>query len=278
MKNWKISPKDLNIAKYVDCYWFLEKEPSDVGNNRPKLNPDPSAHLIIAGTDHKYHYEQNSSLQKGNGSHWIYPHRNTFVMNHSEPFGIIGIKFRVGALYAMAHLQPTLTLDRISPADINSLVGDASFCARHCLANIVESSTQARDSLDHILGPWLLKSREDRHSELTRNVLPLLSTTAVAKLGSMLHRSQRTVERSFLRTTSLTLKQCQSMIRLEQMLDYLYKFGKTDINWLDVASRFEFSDQPHLIRHLRQSIGETPSEYLQKRDLTIDIYGDFELS
>ena len=26
----KLSPKNIDVAKYVECYWFLEKEPGDL--------------------------------------------------------------------------------------------------------------------------------------------------------------------------------------------------------------------------------------------------------
>ncbi len=121
-----------------------------------------------------------------------------------------------------------------------------------------------------------MDSREDRHSQLVRQAYPLLVNTAVAGLGEMLHCSQRTLERSFQRVTGLTLKQCQSMERLESILAYLYHQGDETIDWADIAQRFGFSDQPHLIRYFKSSIGATPGRYARQRDLTIDIYGNFE--
>ena len=74
------------------------------------------------------------------------------------------------------------------------------------------------------------------------------------------------------------MKQYQSMTRLEEILNYLYQLNEVEINWSAVASKYDFSDQPHLIRHLKSYIGRTPAEYVQKRDLTIDIYGNFEFN
>jgi len=48
------------------------------------------------------------------------------------------------------------------------------------------------------------------------------------------------------------------------------------VNWADIATKFKFSDQPHLIRYLKNNIGATPGEYARQRDLSIDIYGNFE--
>jgi len=276
MKNWKFVPKNIHVAKYVECYWFLEKEQGDAGNNHPKLNPNPSAHLIISNFNQKFQYDQDSLSQKGSGNHWIFPHRKTFTMDHSVSFQIIGIKFRVGALYSLKNSFSSSKLEMVERVDINQLVDLESFRSESLLMNAVRNPQQVCDTLDETLAPWLLKSQADKHTELVSRILPLLCSTPIAQIGTVLHRSQRTIERSFLRVTDLTLKQCQSMIRLEEILNYLYKLNDKDIDWVDLAAKFEFSDQPHLIRHLKSSIGKTPGEYARQRDLTIDIYGDFE--
>ncbi|WP_332871137.1 MULTISPECIES: hypothetical protein [unclassified Shewanella] len=42
------------------------------------------------------------------------------------------------------------------------------------------------------------------------------------------------------------------MNKLETMLEYLYQRNATDIDWVDVALTFDFSEQPHLIRQLKK--------------------------
>ncbi|MEC7118708.1 MAG: AraC family transcriptional regulator [Pseudomonadota bacterium] len=278
MKSWKLLPKIENISKYVECYWFLEKEVNDRSNIYPKLNPDPSPHLIIANFNHVYQYTHGSTFQYANGDHWIFPHLKTFTMDHSNPFQIIGIKFRIGALYSLNLPNLRSSLDKVKSIDINKLLGLETFSSDQLLTNAVEQKKQVCNTLDEILLPWLLTSHEDKHSDLVRKILLLLSDTAITEIGKKLHRSQRTVERSFIRVTGLTMKQVHSMIRLEEMLNHLYQLNERDINWADVASKYAFSDQSHLIRHLKSSIGRTPAAYAQKRDLTIDIYGNFEFS
>ncbi|MGS0725049.1 helix-turn-helix domain-containing protein [Shewanella sp. 0m-11] len=85
--------------------------------------------------------------------------------------------------------------------------------------------------------------------------------------------SQRTLERSFQRVTALPLKQCQSMNRLEKMLEYVYQRDSAELDWVDVALKFGFSEQPHLIRYLKKQLGFTPKTYEKERGLTIDAYG-----
>ena len=275
MKNWKLFPKSPHVAKYVECYWFLEKEQGDNSNNQPKLNPDPSVQLIVTNAEQPYRYEHSADCQKGTGSHWIFPHQKTFVMDHSNPFKIIGIKFKVGALYTLKSSFPQVTLDVVLPFDINKLTISLASSVDDFLIRAADYPQETCAMFDNFLSPWLSNSQEDKKSELVQHVLPLINKVPISQIGISLHRSQRTIERSFLNVTKLTLKQYHSMIRLEALLDYLYK-ADVDINWAKLAAEFNFSDQPHLIRHLKKTIGKTPNEYTKQRDLTIDVYGNFE--
>jgi AraC-like DNA-binding protein len=73
----------------------------------------------------------------------------------------------------------------------------------------------------------------------------------------------------------LSIKKYQSMLKLEQMVLALYQ-EPGPVDWAAFSQRFGFSDQSHLIKQLKQQIKRTPNRYLSQRDLTIDIYGDFE--
>jgi len=53
----------------------------------------------------------------------------------------------------------------------------------------------------------------------------------------------------------------------------LYQREQSEINWGDIAYRFGFSDQPHLIHYLKEQIDLTPKNYAQQRGFTIDVYG-----
>ncbi len=276
MKSWKLSPKIEDVAKYVECYWFLERERHDQSHSSPKLNPDPSAHLIISNLNRKYEYTHSAKAKNVSGSHWIFPHLKTFTMDHSNPFKIVGVKFKTGALYCLKMNNFSSKLDMVEMIDVGHLIGSTAFNPDQLLMNAAEQKQQVCNALDDLLLPWLSGCQEDAHSHLVSQVMLLLGDTAIAEIGERLHRSQRTIERSFARVTGLSMKQTQAMIHLEDMLNYLYQLNREDINWADVASNFGFSDQPHLIRHLKSTIGKTPSKYALERDLTIDVYGDFE--
>ncbi len=282
MIQWLTPPKKLEVAKYIECYWFLEKSPNADGTDHPQLNPDPSAHLIITPDNQTYHYKMNNDILRGNGSHWLYPHCKTFELDHSKPFSCIGIKFHAGALYSLKFSTSSAqnnadftrrTLDTIEEINFGCIKGLAKLDEKEIISIAKMEPERCCELLDELFMPWLLACFEDNHSETTRRILPLLSNTAIGELGNALHCSQRTLERSFLRVTGLTLKQCQSMNKFEVILEFLYQRKQSDIDWVDLAYQFGFSDQPHLIRYLKKHINLTPKSYAEKRGFTIDVYG-----
>ena len=275
MKSWKIEPKNSSVAQFVQCYWLLEKEVSDTSHNYPKLNPDPSGTLIIAPAQHPYHYQNSANIFAGNGSHWIFPNSQTLQLDHSQPFVILGIKFNVGALYSCNLSPKQPIIDQVITEDVNALLQTDKLNDLRFLVDDNLPENACRDLLDKALSSWLSKYHQDSHSKLCQKALIHLSNTPVSDIGKLLHCSQRTIERSFSRVTGFTLKQCQSMNRFEAILERLYSLNEEEIDWLDIVDEFDFSDQPHLIRYLKSFIGETPSNYVKERDLTIDIYGDF---
>lgn len=273
MNNWKQAPLNPAVLKYVECYWAIEKSSNDTGLDFPKLNPDPAGTLILAPANQTYGYQLDGARFEGSGSHLLLPNTKTITIDHTKPFSILGIKFHVGAMYS-------LKFDQDIPL-VNAIIQNAD-----CLLselNLTHSSPPRETKSTELIGPvlddqllpWLQKSHEDQHSDLVRHIISIFHRTPLSEIDNALGCSQRTVERSFRRVTGMTLKQYESMVRIESLLSYLYQQKNSPLNWADIAIQFNFSDQPHLIRYLKSTIGTTPQNYLKQRDITIDVYGDF---
>ncbi|SDQ18930.1 helix-turn-helix domain-containing protein [Pseudovibrio sp. Tun.PSC04-5.I4] len=273
---WKLEPKSESLSHSIECYWFLEKQQGGQANSFPKLYPDPNAHMIVASPHEAYHYEAAGHTFRGQGTHWLLPHSQTYKMDHTHTSALLGIKFRVGALYALQPLQNQPMLDNIVDINFASLFQTSEQSELELLKSAQLNPEQCRDHLDELLQPWTALAKQDKHSALIKRALTLLPDHPISELGDRLSCTQRTLERNFLRVTGLTLKQCQSMNKLEALLEHLYQQGQGEIDWADVAFEFGFSDQPHLIRYLKAAIGETPGDYARLRDLTIDVYGGID--
>lgn len=282
MISWIRTPKNYDVAKYVESYWLLIKEVDSDSHPFPKLNPHPETHLIFSPSVQQYSYDLQSGVKQGLGSHWLFPQVQTLELDHTNAVFYLGVKFRVGALYSLPVSVPQPVINAVTDVDLSALLpehnlmSDDEFVEQQILAIAKDEPEACCDRLDDYLSSWIADNNEDNHSLLTRKVLPLLATIPIAQLGETLYCSQRTIERSFNRVTGLTLKQCQSMQKLESLLEYLYQRDKQDIDWVELAYQFGFSDQPHLIRYLKSQIGVTPNNYVKQRDLTIDVYGGIE--
>jgi AraC-like DNA-binding protein len=274
MIRWLAAPKLMALAKYVECYWYLDK-PSDAnGFDRPKLNPDPSGHLILFAENQTYQYEIAGKIFNGKGSHWLYPYSKTIELDHAKSLACLGIKFKVGALYSLNNgcFSPEL-LNTVKTLNFAALKGTSLQSEQELLVKAKYAADKCIEMLDELFLPLLAHCYEDKHSELTRRILPLLTDKPIGELNEPLFCSQRTLERSFSKVTGFTLKQCQSMNKLEAILEHLHQREQCDIDWVDIAYQFGFSDQPHLIRYLKQQINVTPKNYAQQRGFTIDVYG-----
>ncbi|MDO6687998.1 MULTISPECIES: helix-turn-helix domain-containing protein [unclassified Agarivorans] len=274
MIQWLKQAENPTIARFIECYWFIEKDQAAGSEPFPQLNPDPSAHLMLSPSKQFYGYQSKDVVYEGRGSHWIFPHSETFILDHSKPFQHLGIKFHAGALYSLVipeYSHPSL--NSVSSLGLSHLQASLKMDETMLLKLAQTDSQGCVEQLDSLLMPWLVGIEQDKHSELSQKALLLLDSSNIADLGERLFCSQRTLERSFARVTGLSLKQVQSMNKLEALLEYLYQRGVAELDWVDIAYRFGFSDQPHLIRHLKKQIGLTPKRYAEQRGLTIDVYG-----
>ncbi|WP_153913008.1 helix-turn-helix domain-containing protein [Shewanella sp. TC10] len=283
MKAWLVAPKNELISQYVECYWFIKTYADDEHQlDQPKLNPDACGHLIITPEDQPYQFAVDEQTVTGSGSHWLFPYNHTYTLDHSRPTTMLGIKFHAGALYSVNTSPNPVRINEISAVSFAALIqqyhDDLNLDIDALLAQGEFESQQCAAQLDSLILPWLQQANEDKHSALIRKALALKPEVTIAQMGQHLHCSQRTLERSFLRVTGMTLKQCQSINKLDMLLTHLSKSQQDKIDWSDVALQFGFSDQPHLIRYLKSAIGNTPSEYVKQRDFVVDIYGDYESS
>ena len=161
MNNWLRQPKSIKVAKYVECYWLIEKHPQTNSYQYPKLTPDPAAHLVISPTDQIYHYDMNPGLAKGKGSYLLFPHHQTFELDHSKPFVHLGIKFRVGALYSLDIVNDShLTLDAVEYINITELLNIDEFNAIKLIDIARNDPDLCCKQLDALLLPWLEKGKE----------------------------------------------------------------------------------------------------------------------
>ncbi|MGF1868976.1 helix-turn-helix domain-containing protein [Photobacterium indicum] len=294
MKTWMHQPRNIDVSHYVDRYWWLEVGESDSGYEPALLIPNPNANLIFTLPTQQYSYQQEQQELVGQGSHLLHLCSKAISINDQGSIIRLGIKFKAGALYALfgiegSETQNTVTSDlsllhpSFTLANIRQLI-DTDYASDKEADQIKYSVDNVIERLDNLFSQVIQLAKEDRHSILVRDALSLLADNSSVGIETKLFCSRRTLERAFLRVTGVSIKQYEMMMRLDAVLMYIFKnltdpkndTRITEPDWADIAQYFGFSDQPHLIRQLKQAIGHTPKKYLNTRNLIIDVYGDFE--
>lgn len=274
---WILRPANNALLKHVETYWFLDVAAMDKNNQYPKLNPDPASSLLVCSQQQEYRYQSADHIYSGKGSHWLFPQAATLVLDHSKPQQIIGVKFKVGATCGLQGKVEHPVINHVESCDVSSTIQNCQSDESELLHLASVSPESCRDLLDRLLFPWLSQRNIDKHSRLVDLAMKYLPNHSLDELTTLLHCTRRTLERHFLRITGFTLKQCQSMLKFEALLQHIQTLESNAIDWVELSFQFGFSDQPHLIRYVKSQISETPGQYAQVRDLAIDRYGGVEM-
>ncbi|EGQ8053872.1 helix-turn-helix domain-containing protein [Vibrio alginolyticus] len=268
--------------------WYLEVPEGEVIDPKPHLIPNPRAHLLFTPSEQDYSYDTGDTKLAGKGCHLLTANEHLLLLEDTAPIKRIGITFRPEGLYAIesrfSDASQVAAINQCEWFDWLNAAFDERFQqglwllelqdSPQCLLNYIKQHLDSLDIEPCCTKPFLASQKAVSVMDAQALRSPELAMD-IDEIAKQCACSRRTLERSFKQVVGLSVKQYQQMARLEQMILTLYKQQEA-IDWASFSQQFGFSDQSHLIRTLKQQLRKTPSRYLKKRDLTIDIYGDFE--
>ncbi|WP_404764925.1 helix-turn-helix domain-containing protein [Vibrio alginolyticus] len=283
---WKQSLPEYNWL--IHQVWYLEVPEGEVIDPKPHLIPNPRAHLLFTPPEQGYSYDTGDTKLAGKGCHLLTANEHLLLLEDTAPIKRIGITFRPEGLYAIesrfSDASQVAAINQCEWFDWLNAAFDERFQqglwqlelqdSPQCLLNYIKQHLDALDIAPCRTKPFLASQKAVSVMDAQALRSPELAMD-IDEIAKQCACSRRTLERSFKQVVGLSVKQYQQMARLEQMILTLYKQQEA-IDWASFSQQFGFSDQSHLIRTLKQQLRKTPSKYLKKRDLTIDIYGDFE--
>ncbi|WP_038877463.1 helix-turn-helix domain-containing protein [Vibrio jasicida] len=268
--------------------WYLEVPEGEVIDPKPHLIPNPRAHLLFTPPEQGYSYDTGDIKLAGKGCHLLTANEHLLLLEDRAPIKRIGITFRPEGLYAIesrfSDASQVAAINQCEWFDWLNTAFDERFQqglwqlelqdSPQCLLDYIKRHLDALDIEPCRIKPFLASQKAVSVMDAQALRSPELAMD-IDEIAKQCACSRRTLERSFKQVVGLSVKQYQQMARLEQMILTLYKQQEA-IDWASFSQQFGFSDQSHLIRTLKHQLRKTPSKYLKKRDLTIDIYGDFE--
>ena len=265
--------------------WYLEVREGEVIDPKPHLIPNPRAHLLFTPPNQKYCYEYGDRKLAGKGSHLLTANEHLLLLKDTAPLKRIGITLRPESLYVIdsvfGDLSQVRAVNQCYWSDWLNTAFDVRFQqglwqqgSPQALLHYIKQHFDTLGMKPSRTKPYMVAQKAVTGMDTHALQSPELAID-IDQIARHCACSRRTLERSFKQVVGLSVKQYQKMARLEQMMLALYQQQKA-IDWANFSQHFGFSDQSHLIRTLKQQLQRTPSKYLKNRDLTLDIYGDFE--
>ncbi|WP_076589733.1 helix-turn-helix domain-containing protein [Vibrio ostreicida] len=259
----------------VHQIWYLQVSDEEPTTLRPNLIPNPRAHIVFTPPDQPYHYTRSSQLFAGKGSHLLTASEYLLNLNDHPPLQRIGITLRPEGLY----LFNTKAATQINQCFWAGWINEQFPAHFHASLWQCANKNEVARYLETYFKSINFNLNQDKAFKLTQTANIHLDkdsqSLTIPEIANLCACSRRTLERSFRQVTGLSLKKYQMLLKLERMVLALYG-EEGNVDWAAFSQQFGFTDQSHLIRALKQQLMRTPSHYLKNRDLTIDIYGDFE--
>ncbi|MGF1695247.1 AraC family transcriptional regulator [Vibrio lamellibrachiae] len=264
-----------SIKHLVDWVWYLDVLANDTIDSMPQLVPNVNAHYIVTPRAQSYDYKSKTDHFSGIGTHLLTASTQTLTLNDHAPLTRLGIRFTPTALYQLNKPQAGLINQCLDIDWLELLLHPNSYQSL-----IVDSNKdELLAKVEQDLSPLIELAQSDSSVVLVEKALTLIEDNNGLLTSEFLSErcftTKRTLERAFKKVVGLSIKQYQIIIKFEALFMHVYQNPK-QADWAELANQFGFSDQPHLIRQMKQVLGVTPSGYLNARDLVIDIYGDFE--
>jgi AraC-like DNA-binding protein len=231
-----IRPPPPDLAEWVESSFVLSgaEGPAETAW---RIVPDASANIVI--------------VVPGNGRApraALVGARSTYAdIDISGRRRTIGIRLRAGALSALVREHATAFTDGGVP--LEEVLG-ASW--RGVVARAAEDPTEA--VLD---AAWSLLRRSPRSRDGHALFAAAERASSVAEIADALAISSRTLHERTREAIGLAPKRLLRVLRLQRAL----AAHRTSAGWADVAAQAGFADQPHLVREMRELLGETPTQW-----------------
>jgi AraC-like DNA-binding protein len=261
------------LAHIVKCFWTFDAEANVIAGRPERVVPDGNPELVI-----HYAHPFGGSLP-GRG---FAPQPRAFMLGQmTKPLlldssqgaaGLVGVRFHAfGSRLAVgAHMDEltdvTLRVEDFDPGASAPLV-DAIACApgmqarvailQRYIAQLVARNERFQDQA---VGHWAVQIANAR------------GTLGLAALAHDSGISVRQLERRFLKQIGVAPRQYANVVRFRRVFDLVTASERPD--WVRLALRAGYFDQPHMIRDFHRFLGCTPTQFIsQLRGISAALIG-----
>jgi AraC-like DNA-binding protein len=196
---------------------------------------------------------------------WLAGMQDHFIVIAAEAeTDLLGIRFKPGGVTPFLRHSPSVVTNYV--VECQEIFGDLVIALKDRLLGTSRADEQVR------LVEQLLLDRIDvdwTFDPLVREALRRLSPAAgpaptIERLAADLAISPAQLTRRVRDETGLTAKRLSEIFRFQNVLGAVA--GMDSADWTEVALRFGYYDQSHLIHEFQRFAGASPTEYLRNRN------------
>ena len=269
----KIEPQNNVLRKYILYYWALVYDYSQSpGNEKVILTPEPNIDLVLS-FENPAIWRSDEDVRILKGSYFSGIRKKSISIDSLGQVHYFAIKFLPFGLYPFINIPLN---------EFNKGVYDLEELKIPELANLAEKvwDKKGLENKALVLEEILLKllsKNEINHSGIIDGAISIIhksrNIVSVNDLCEELSIGYKRLEREFAKWIGVTPKYFLNMVRFRRLLfQIVTKGGNKDL--ANLIHSFGYFDQAHFIKDFKRFASMSPTEYFEKRNITIDIFQD----
>jgi AraC-like DNA-binding protein len=228
------------LARAVECFWS-SAAPATAAPRSHRVLPDGCMDILF---DFRAEARERVTI--------VGTMSRALLVESRGATDLFAIRFRAGGLPALLGLDAAELRDRI--ADLGAF---AAPMARELWERLAEAPEAARPAI--LAGGIEPPALDPLVAHCAARIEAAAGALPIAALARDTGVSGRRIERRFARAVGLGPKAYARVVRFRALAAAA---RAAEGSWADLAARFGYSDQPHMVREFRAFAGVTPTEFL----------------
>ena len=245
------------LAKFIKCFWFLERDDTSIPPEKERVFPDGCIELIFHYGDLflKYNRKHKAEIQPRS---FIHGQLKKFIeLEATGKIGTFGVRFQPGGLHPFIQSAVSdFTEITVPVAHIWPETGAAFEASIMEASNPLERIAIAEEFL---LSHLVLQPSYDIVTYCVNTIITHAGNISIDDLATTLHTGRRNLERKFITSVGLSPKFLARIVRFNQTLQLIE--ANDFSSFTAVAYEGGFYDQAHFIKDFREFTGVNPRQY-----------------
>jgi AraC-like DNA-binding protein len=248
----------IKLARFVDCYWFINTPVSTSINYREYLHPNGGVGIILNyGDPLQFDKTLHTDSCILDGTNTV-----TRELGLTGIIKTVGIRFKTAGA-CLFFLQPLSELKNETVSLADTQLKDYPYLYHEL------DRAKTYGAKVSIIEHWLYRciQSEKRVSDVVTASITLINKNRgllpIRTIAATLDYNQRKIERLFRAQVGMSPKEYSCTLRIEKARSYINR--SQQMSFSEIAYQLGFYDQAHFINQFKRVVGITPREYLIKK-------------